>query len=90
MKMFPGELDSDVPDRLTEHLFHEFYSEMSEKLEVLHMLLSDYTPKFFDSYLFLRSNANKIFQNFLLQVESVVDEVRVMDDNYGLQGRLFD
>lgn len=89
MKIPTEHSDVEIPSVLNEKMFHDFFSEMSEKIEFLHMLLSDYSPKYFDSYIFFRSNANKIFQNFLSHVEDLVDEVRLMDNNCVLQESLF-
>lgn len=73
-----------------DELLDQFYVEMSELIDALHAEVSEYTPAFYDSYVTLRSSATKIFLNFLGDVKDLMAQVKAMDQNQYVQGRLFD
>jgi hypothetical protein len=73
---------------VNNEMLDEFYVEMSEFIDQLHAELTDFTPNLAYSFFFLRSNATKIFQNFIDDVRRVVDQAKSMDVN--VQGTLFD
>lgn len=69
-------------------MLDEFYVEMSELIDQLHDEVSEFTPNFYHSYFFLRSNATKIFQKFIEDIRSTVVKAKAMDTY--VQGTLFD
>ncbi len=83
---------------LGEELLDTFYVQMSELIDQLYLEVSGYTPIYVESFLMLRSNATKIFRNFIGDVRDLVVQVRTMDENMMLgswsqrvvQGSLFD
>jgi hypothetical protein len=75
---------------LSEDLLDKYYVEMSILIDQLHTEVSDYTPKTLHAYYHLRSNATKIFGNFLEEIKALMDDVKSFDVSANVQGKLFD
>lgn len=84
------EIQTLASTALGEELLDGFYSQMSELIDRLHFEVSDYTPVFVESFFMLRSNAAKIFLNFIGDVQELMNQVRTLDHNMVYQGTLFD
>ena len=83
------EIETMSSTSLGDELLHDFYTQMSELIDQLHTEVSEYTPVFVESFFMLRSNATKIFRNFIGDVEDLMNQIKILDQNMVIQGKLF-
>ena len=67
---------------IEQKLLNNFYTAMSEHVERFTELTAEYTPRYFDNFIFFIKNIDDKCKSFLIDIENIIEIVKQNDTVY--------